>query len=80
MAGLEELKRRLEPIFFDADGNVVPPPPSDGSFHHTCDSDGSEVTSILSNWFHFKRFVSSRSTEKVLILLEIASSLVFLPA
>uniref|UniRef100_A0ACD5Y6S0 Uncharacterized protein n=1 Tax=Avena sativa TaxID=4498 RepID=A0ACD5Y6S0_AVESA len=29
MAGLEELKRRLQPIFFDADGNVVSPPGAD---------------------------------------------------
>lgn len=31
MAGLEELKRRLQPIFFDADGNVVPPPSADAA-------------------------------------------------
>ncbi|CAM0949595.1 unnamed protein product [Alopecurus aequalis] len=31
MAGLEELKRRLHPICFDDDGNVVPPPAAEDS-------------------------------------------------
>lgn len=41
MAGLEELKRRLQPIFFDADGNVVPPPAADGT-HDDSSSDDCE--------------------------------------
>ncbi|KAM0921683.1 hypothetical protein ACQ4PT_006642 [Festuca glaucescens] len=43
MAGLEDLKRRLQPIFFDADGNVVPPPDSaDAASEDTCDCDDPE--------------------------------------
>uniref|UniRef100_M8C9Z7 mitogen-activated protein kinase kinase n=1 Tax=Aegilops tauschii TaxID=37682 RepID=M8C9Z7_AEGTA len=43
MAGLEELKRRLQPIFFDADGNVVPPPAADG----TSDDSSSDDCEVL---------------------------------
>jgi hypothetical protein len=50
MAALEELKQRLQPIFFDTDGNVVPPPDStDAASEDTCDCDDPEVTSILSS-------------------------------
>lgn len=43
MAGLEDLKRRLQPIFFDADGNVVPPPAADG----TSDDSSSDDCEVL---------------------------------
>ncbi|KAM0873916.1 hypothetical protein ACQ4PT_037748 [Festuca glaucescens] len=44
MVGLEELKRRLQPIFFDADGNVVPPPDcADAASEDTYDCDDPEV-------------------------------------
>ena len=76
MAGLDELKRRLQPIFFDADGNVVPPPAAEDS------SDGCEVTSLLFIPFQafeiydYAQFVPEK---RFLILLEIPA-LVGLPA